>query len=380
MAGPLHGVRVIEIASIGPGPLAAMLLADMGAEVIRVDRPGPAAGGGGGMVPPHKDISRRGRRSIALDVKQDAAREVLLRLIEGADVMVEGFRPGVMERLGLGPDACLARNPRLVYGRMTGWGQEGPLATAAGHDINYIALAGALGMIGTPEAPVAPLNLVGDYGGGTMLLAFGIACALFEARGSGKGQVVDAAMVDGVSLLMTLFHSVQAAGRTKPRGTGVLDGGSHYYGSYRCADGGWISLGSIEPQFYALLLDKLGIEDPAAWPQHDASRWPALKAELAHRFAQKTRDEWCALLEGTDVCFAPVLALDEVPDHPHQKARNAFYTQDGLTQPAPAPRFSRSAPERPRAPVAAGTDTEAILRELGYGDADIIALRGAGVG
>jgi alpha-methylacyl-CoA racemase len=375
MAGPLSGIRVIEIASIGPGPLAAMLLADMGAEVIRIDRPGPA---GGGLVPPHLDISRRGRRSITLDIKQPGARDVLLKLVESADALIEGFRPGVMERLGLGPDDCLMRNPRLVYGRVTGWGQDGPLARAAGHDINYIALAGALAGIGTPESPVPPLNLIADYGGGTMLLAFGMACALVEVQKSGKGQVVDAAMVDGVSILMTLFHSMQAAGRAKPRGTGVLDGGAHYYGTYRCADGRWIALGAIEPQFYALLLCTLGIEDPDAWPQNDAERWPELKAELCRRVEQKTRDEWCALMEGTDICFAPVLELDEVPQHPHQQARAAFFTRDGLTQPTPAPRFSRTVPDLPSSPSPAGSSTEDILRELGYAQGDIAALRADG--
>lgn len=375
MAGPLSGIRIIEVASIGPGPLAAMLLADMGAEVIRIDRPGPA---GGGLVPPHLDISRRGRRSVTLDIKQPGARDVLVKLVESADGLIEGFRPGVMERLGLGPDDCLAHNPRLVYGRMTGWGQEGPLANAAGHDINYIALAGALAGIGTLEAPVPPLNLVGDYGGGTMLLAFGMACALVDVRKSGKGQVVDAAMVDGVSVLMTLFHSMHAAGRARPRGTGVLDGGAHYYGTYRCADGRWIAIGSIEPQFYALLLRTLGIEDAAAWPQNDAARWPEFKAELARRFAQKTRDEWCALMEGTDICFAPVLELGEVPLHPHQKARSAFFTQSGLTQPTPAPRFSRTVPDLPSPPSPAGTNTEEILVELGYAPSDIAALRAQG--
>lgn len=376
MSGPLSGLRVIEIASIGPGPLAAMMLADMGAEVLRIDRRAEAAPADARTV--QQDITLRGRRSLALDLKRPEAREVLLNLVDGADALIEGFRPGVMERLGLGPDACLARNPKLVFGRITGWGQDGPLAQAAGHDINYIALTGALAAIGSAESgPVPPLNLVGDYGGGTMLLAFGVVCALLEAQRSGQGQVVDAAMVDGVSALMAMFHGLQAAGRYRPRGQSLLGGAAHFYGCYRCADGRWISLGSIEPQFYAQLLQTLGIESAADWPQHDPQRWPALKAELARRFAEKTRDQWCALMEGTDICFAPVLELDEVAAHPHHRARQAFIERDGLLQPSPAPRFSRTPAELPRVPATPGEHTEAVLAELGYGAADITRLRDA---
>ena len=374
MPGPLAGITVVEIASIGPGPFCAMMLADMGANVIRVDRRdqiGRAARG--------PDVMNRGRRSLALDLKQPAALEILRKLIDRADALVEGFRPGVMERLGVGPDVCLTRNPKLVYGRMTGWGQDGPLAKAAGHDINYIAVSGALGAIGTVDSgPVPPLNLVGDFGGGAMLLAFGVTCALIEAARSGRGQVVDAAMVDGSALLMSMFFGMNAAGGWFERGHNALGGAAPYYGAYRCADSEWISIGSIEPQFYALLLRTLGLQEPEAWPQNDRARWPAMKAAFAERFATKTRAEWCALMEGTDICFAPVLSLAEAPKHPHLAERATFVEIGGVVQPAPAPRFSRSVTERPSPPASPGAHTEDLLAELGFGPDDIAAFKTSG--
>jgi alpha-methylacyl-CoA racemase len=377
--GPLTGIRIIEIAGIGPGPFAAMMLADMGAEVIRISRTG-----GGGMSlggDTRLDFSNRGKRSIALNLKDSRASAIVLRLVEGADALLEGYRPGVMEKLGLGPAECLARNPRLVYGRMTGWGQDGPLAQAAGHDINYIALTGALHAIGERGGPpVVPLNVIGDFGGGGMLLAFGMACALLEAQRSGEGQVVDAAMVDGASTLMSsLYGAFQSGFWKNSRGSNLLDGGAHFYGVYETADGKHLSIGSIEPQFYGLLLQTLGI-DPSELPQQfDARQWATLRERFAAIFRTKTRAEWCSLMEGTDICFAPVLGLDEVADHPHMAARGTFYRDEGAWQPAPAPRFSRSRPARPARAVAGNADTDEILGALGIDAAERAGLREAGV-
>ena len=376
--GPLTGIRVIEIAGIGPGPFCAMMLADMGADVIRVDRASAVRGGDPDRPP--LDLLNRGRRSIGVDLKSPEGAEAVLALAAGADALLEGFRPGVAERLGIGPDDCLARNPSLVYGRMTGWGQEGPYASAAGHDLNYIALAGALHGIGREgEAPVPPLNLVGDFGGGGMYLAFGMACALLEARSSGRGQVVDAAMVDGAASLMTAFFGMAHSGFWHDeRGTNMLDTGAHFYNVYETADGRYISLGPIEPQFYAELRELLGLH-AAEWDaQTDRSRWPELKAELAAVVAQRTRDEWCELLEGTDTCFAPVLSLAEAPGHAHNRERGTFAEVAGVVQPGPAPRFSRTPGAIRRPPPHAGQHTDEILSEMGL-DAEVVAsLRASG--
>jgi alpha-methylacyl-CoA racemase len=361
--GPLSGVRVVEFTGLGPAPFAAMLLSDLGAEVLRIDRAGTP-----GASP--REVPARGRASLALDLKDPAAVELCLKVLEKADVLIEGFRPGVMERLGLGPEAVHARNPRLVYGRMTGWGQEGPLAHAAGHDINYIALTGALYAIGPKEGrPVPPLNLVGDYGGGALYLCFGIAAALFEAQRSGKGQVVDAAIVDGTASLMAAWSWIQADGIGRAeRGGNFLDGSAPFYRCYRCADGGWISVGAFEPQFYALMLKLLDLTDGEGLPpQWDKARWDEGGEALERLFLTRTRDEWCSLLEGTDVCFAPVLSLDEAPSHPHMAARGVFVDRDGLAQPAPAPRFSRTPGAIQGPPPKAGEGGEAILKAWGVG-------------
>lgn len=346
--GPLHGLKVIELAGIGPGPMAAMLLADMGATVLRVDRKEPAALG----VPrPAKfDLLLRNRRSVPLDLKDPQAIEFVLDLVARSDVLIEGFRPGVTERLGLGPEACLAKNPRLIYGRITGWGQDGPMAQDVGHDINYIALTGALHAIGRAgQAPTPPVNLVGDFGGGTLYLVMGILAALYEMRSSGQGQVIDAAMVDGVASLMTQPHGSHAAGimRTE-RGTNVTDSGAPFYDTYECADGRWVSLGAVETKFYAQALKILGLEALLA-DQWNQDRWPQAKAQIAATVKTRTRDAWCAAFEGSESCFAPVLGLDEAPQHPHLKARGTYVDIDGVTQPAPAPRFSRTVPPTPRA-------------------------------
>ena len=374
--GPLAGVKVLEVAGIGPGPFCCMMLADMGAEVIRIDRAGSVKDRD--PATPPADVLARGRRSIGVDLKQPAGVETVLKLVEQADVIVEGFRPGVMERLGLGPDVCLERNPRIVFGRMTGWGQEGPMAQAAGHDINYIALAGALEPIGRQgQNPVPPLNLVGDFGGGGMLLAFGIACALVERAGSGQGQVVDAAMVDGASTLMGFFHGMRAMGGWGDggRGTNILDTGAHFYDTYETSDGKYISLGSIEPQFYAELLEKLGMENDDLPHQMDKSGWPLLKARFETIFKTRTRDQWCELMEGSDVCFAPVLGMDEVAEHPHIKARETFVERFGVTQPAPSPRFGRTRPELDLPPAHAGQHTDAVLADAGFAAEEIARLR-----
>jgi alpha-methylacyl-CoA racemase len=376
--GPLNDVKVIEFAGIGPGPFCGMLLSDLGADVIRIDRlTGPT--GGSRPTSDRFSVTQRGRRSIAMDLKAPEAIEACLKLFEGADIVFEGFRPGVMERLGLGPDVALGRNPKLVYGRMTGWGQAGPMATAAGHDINYIALSGALHAIGTKDEPVPPLNLVGDFGGGALYLAFGVLAGLVHARATGVGQVVDAAMTDGAASLMAMFYGFRALGMwTGERSDNMLDGGAHFYGVYRCLDGRFVSLGSIEPQFYALLLEKTGIEDPRFRNQMSRADWPALKAALAEVIAKKTRDEWCALMEGSDVCFAPVLDLDEAPKHPHNLARETFITIDGVVQPAPAPRFSVTPGAVQGPPAATGADTEAALSDWGFSQEAIAALKRAG--
>ena len=373
--GPLSGIRILEFAGIGPGPFCAMLLADLGAEVVRIDRAQNARGGD--PAKPPSDPLLRGRRNIAFDLKQPHAIEAVLRLVEKADAILEGFRPGVMERLGLGPDVCLARNPRLVYGRMTGWGQDGPMAQAAGHDINYIALAGALEPIGRAgQPPLPPLNLVGDFGGGGMLLAFGVLAGLLEAKGSGKGQVVDAAMVDGAALLMSMFWGMRHSGFwSDVRGTNLLDTGAHFYEVYACADGKYISLGSIEPQFYAELLKLSGLEGQTLPPQMDRSQWPAMKQRLEALFKTRTRDEWCRIMEGSDVCFAPVLAMSEAAAHPHNAARKTFIEVAGMTQPAPAPRFSRTATAVERPPAHAGQHSEEVLAGWGFNSDEIRALR-----
>ena len=359
--GPLQGVKVVEFQGIGPGPFTAMLLSDMGADVVRIDRKG---GRGGAAF----DVTSRGRRSVALDLKDPAEVEIALQLIAKADALIEGFRPGVMERLGLGPDAALARNPKLVYGRMTGWGQTGPLAMAAGHDLNYIALTGALHAMGrADDTPAPPLNLVGDFGGGALYLAMGICAALVEAGKSGKGQVIDCAMTDGAASLMAMFYGMRAAGIwTDQRDANLLDGGAHFYDTYATKDGKWVSIGSIEPQFYALLLEKAGLTgDPAFQAQMDKSAWPDLSSKIAAVFATKTRDEWCALMEGTDVCFAPVLSLTEAPKHPHNVARETFVEVAGVVQPNIAPRFSRTPGAVQGPPPAVGAHTDAVLKDWG---------------
>ena len=376
-SGPLAGIKVLEVAGIGPGPFCGMMLADMGADVIRIDRADRVRGGD--PAKPPADILARGRRSLAIDLKQAEGVEVVLRLVEQADVILEGFRPGVMERLGLGPDICLERNPRLIFGRMTGWGQEGPMAHAAGHDINYIALAGALEPIGRKgEKPTPPLNLVGDFGGGGMLLAFGIASALVERASSGKGQVVDAAMVDGAATLMGMFFSMTAIGAwSEERGTNLLDTGAHFYDTFETSDGKYVSIGSIEPQFYAELLEKIGLAGDELPAQMDKTGWDGLKTRFEGIFKSKTRDEWCEIMEGSDVCFAPVLAMSEAADHPHIKHRKTFVESHGLIQPAPSPRFSRTVPELSRPPSHAGQHSEAVLESFGFAAEEIAALRDA---
>ncbi|QYY28405.1 CoA transferase [Cupriavidus pinatubonensis] len=350
--GPLAGVRIIELAGIGPGPLAGMMLADMGAEVLRIERPGETDLG----VRRERrfDLMLRGRKSIALDLKDPQAVAAVLDLVESADALIEGFRPGVTERLGLGPDACLARNPKLVYGRITGWGQTGPLAHTAGHDVNYIALTGALNAIGQRgQRPAIPPAYLGDFAGGGMFLLAGVLAALVEAGKSGKGQVVDAAIVDGAAALGSVFFGLVAAGQWNPeRGTNVLDSGAHYYNVYQCKDGGWISVGPIEARFYRDLLDRIGIDPASLGEQLDPANWEAAGNRLAELFRTRTRDEWCALLEGTDACFAPVLSYEEAPQHAHLKARETFVEIDGIVQPAPAPRFSRTPSALPTAPRA----------------------------
>ena len=378
-SGPLNGVRVVELAGIGPGPFCAMLLADLGAEVLRVDR--VEAVDLGIERDRQFNLLNRGRRSVAIDLKDPAGVEAVLRLIDQADAVIEGFRPGVTEKLGLGPDVCLARNPKLVYGRMTGWGQNGPLAHAAGHDINYIALTGALGAIGSAGGPpVPPLNLVGDFGGGGVYLAFGLCAALIEARGSGAGQVVDVAMTDGSASLMTAIYGLFASGFwTDQRGQNVLDSGSHYYGCYECADGAYISVGSIEAKFYAELLEKLELTDDDLPGRNDRDQWPDHREKLTKLFLTRTRDEWCELMEGTDICFAPVLGLAEAPNHPHNKERGTFVTYDGVVQPAPAPRFSRTPGEIQRPPANRGEHTDEALGDWGFSADERARLRGAGV-
>jgi alpha-methylacyl-CoA racemase len=373
--GPLRGVKILEIASIGPGPFAAMMLSDMGAEVLRIDR--IAQEGEVDLDQVSKDLLNRGRKSVSVDLKNPAGAKVVLELVEGADALIEGFRPGVMERLGLGPEICLERNPRLVYGRVTGWGQEGPLASAAGHDINYIALAGVLGAIGrVDQPPVPPLNLLGDFGGGGMLLAFGVVCALVERVNSGMGQVVDAAMVDGAAILMTMAHSLRAMGFwNDKRGTNLLDSGAPFYETYECRDGKYISVGSIEPQFYDLLIKLTGLEGEPLPDQMDRDAWPEFKQRLAEVFMSKTRGEWCEIMEGSDVCFAPVLSMGEAPKHPHMKHRGTFLEFAGTTQPAPAPRFSRTAPEITRPPPYPGQHTDEALVEWGFTKDEIAELR-----
>ncbi|MBB3045967.1 alpha-methylacyl-CoA racemase [Litorivivens lipolytica] len=374
MSGPLTGIRIIEMAGIGPGPFAGMLLADMGADVIRIDRASGAA------TP--SDITARGKRSLALDLKKPEAVELVLTLLESADAVFEGFRPGVMEKLGLGPEVCLARNPKLVYGRMTGWGQDGPLAQAAGHDINYIAVTGALAAIGRKQGgPVPPLNLVGDYGGGSLYLVMGMLAALLEAKSSGKGQVVDAAITDGVINMMTPTNAYIAGGTwSLEREDNWLDGGSHFYDTYECADGKYISIGSIEPQFYALLAEKLELDLGEGGYTHlfEKDQWPVLKQRIAERVRTKTRQEWCGIMEGSDVCFAPVLDMNEAVVYPHNQARGNYTEIEGVTQSVPAPRFSRTPSQIKSGPCAPGADADEILAEAGLSRESIESYRQSG--
>ncbi len=370
--GPLTGLKIIEFAGIGPGPFCGMLLSDLGADVVRIDRKGQ------GRANP-SDITSRGRRSIGLDLKNPASIETCLKLMEAADAVFEGFRPGVMERLGLGPEIALKRNPRLVYGRMTGWGQFGPYASAAGHDMNYIAITGALHATGTKEKPVPPLNLVGDFGGGALYLAFGLLAGVIQARETGTGQVIDCAMSDGAASLMSMFYGFKAAGAWKDeRRANLLDGGAHFYDTYQCADGKWVSIGSIEPQFYALLLEKTGIDDPAFQAQMDRASWDGLRDKLAAVLRTKTRDEWTEIMGGTDVCFAPVLDLEEAPKHPHNVARKTFVDVGGVIQPAPAPRFSATPGAIQGPPPVIGAHDQEALSDWGFSGTDIAALKASG--
>ena len=373
--GPLNGYTVLELAGIGPAPMGGMMLADMGAEVIRIDR----ASGASALV--MKDVSARGKKSVVLNLKDADGIETLLRMVENADVIIDPFRPGVCEKLGIGPDVCLQRNPKLVFARMTGWGQEGPLAHTAGHDINYISITGALYAMGRKgEKPVAPLNLVGDMGGGGMLLVNGVLAALLEAASSGKGQVIDVAMVDGAAQLMWMFHSFEALGMwdASQRESNMLDGGAHFYDTYECADGEYVSIGSIEPQFYALLKELAGLSEEDFGNQNDPSRWPALKEKLAAVIRQKTQAQWCDLMEGTDVCFAPVLNFMDAPKHPANVARDTYIEVDGITQPAPAPRFSRTPSTVEHGGHDVGGDTDAVLTAMGFGEQEIAGLKDSG--
>ena len=372
--GPLHGVKVIELAGIGPGPYAAMLLADMGAEVVRVERPGPPVS----AVPPEKDVLRRNRRSIVVDLRHADGIRTVLSMAGRADVLLEGFRPGVTERLGLGPADCWAVNPRLVYGRMTGWGQSGPLASTAGHDIGYIAVTGALGAIGRAfAAPVPPVNLVGDFGGGSTFLVIGVLAALWEAAQSGRGQVVDAAIVDGASSLTALLHGLMAAGQwIDRRGVNFLDTGAPWYDTYQTADTQWMAVGALEPKFYAEFARLLGLSDEIAELRADSTGWPQLRAAIADAFASRTRAEWTAVFEGTDACVAPVLSLTEAAEHPHLAARQTFVDVAGVVQPAPAPRFSRTVSPPPTPPPAVGADTADVLRDWGVDNIDALIADG----
>jgi alpha-methylacyl-CoA racemase len=371
--GPLKGLRVIELQGIGPAPFCGMLLADLGAEVISVARSSSS-------TPRSSLISERGKLSIALNLKMRQGVEVVLKLCERSDVLIEGYRPGVTERLGIGPQPCRERNPRLVYGRMTGWGQTGPLSTAAGHDINYISLSGALHAIGRKgERPVPPLNLVGDFGGGAMFLAFGVMSAVFEARQSGIGQVVDVSMVEGSAALMHMMYAMQAQGQWRDeRGTNLLDGAAPFYDTYETADGKYVSIGALEPEFYRLLVKLTGLETTETRSHHDPSDWPPLREKFAAIFKQRTRDEWCTILEGSDACFAPVLSTKEAPHHPHNRARGTFIEAAGVMQPAPVPRFSRTHPSLPNTASPAGSDSRAVLRSAGYSETDIQSLRDCG--
>jgi alpha-methylacyl-CoA racemase len=376
--GPLQGLRVIELAGIGPGPMACMLLADLGADVVRVDRLQPS--GLGLEMSPRFDVNARSRRSVALDLKQPAGIDALLRLLDGADVLVEGFRPGVLEGLGLAPGLLHARNPRLVVGRVTGFGQTGPLAAAAGHDLNFVALSGALHAIGPAAKPLPPLNLVGDYGGGALYLAFGVLAALFERQRSGRGQVVDAAMVDGAASLASVFYGLHAAGSwSQERASNLLDGGAPFYDTYATADGRFVALAALEPKFFAELARRIGLDERFVRGQHERALWPDMRAAIAAIIASRSRDAWCALLEGSDACFAPVLSLAEAPAHAHASERGAFVSVDGVKQPAPAPRFDRSGSQPPRAAPQPGQHTRELLREAGLDDAAIAHLLAAGV-
>jgi alpha-methylacyl-CoA racemase len=374
MPGPLSGYRIIEIAGIGPGPFSAMMLADMGAEVVRIDRAQSVAGRD--PAQPSRDVLNRGRRSVGVDLKHPDGVETVLKMVEQADAIIEGFRPGVAERLGIGPEVCLDRNPRLVYGRMTGWGQDGPYAGMSGHDINYIALSGSLSAFGRKgDPPVPPLNLVGDFGGGGMLMAYGIVCGLLEAQRSGEGQVIDAAMVDGSALLATFIYGMRALGAWQDeRGTNILDTGAWFYEVYETADGEYVSFGSLEPQFFAELIRLTGLADEGVPQQMDRTTWPAMKDRLAAVIKTRTRDEWCQRMEGTDVCFAPVLGMAEAPSHPHNRHRGTFVDVAGVAQPAPAPRFSRTPGGIAMPPPHAGQHTREVLTDWGFGEADVAKL------
>ncbi len=371
--GPLKGLKILEVGGIGPGPFCAQMLADLGAQVIRVDRNGNAYG----AKDPKYIVWHRSRKSINVDLKKPAGIETILRIIEQSDALIEGFRPGTMEKLGLGPEICLNRNPKLIYGRMTGWGQDGPLSQAAGHDINYIAITGALHAIGQKEeTPPPPLNVLGDLGGGGMMLALGIMCALYETQKSGKGQVIDANVVDGTTALMGFFYTMTAGGMYQDkRGSNILDGAAHFYNTYETLDGKYIAVGSIEPQFYELLLKHAGIDDPEFKDQMDQSKWPGLKEKLTEIFKTKTRDQWCQIMEGTDACFSPVLSLEEAQKHPHNIARKTFVEVDGVVQPAPAPRFSRTNPEIQSPPPIPGQDTDKVLADFGFNIDEIETLK-----
>lgn len=376
--GPLRGYRIVEFAGLGPAPMCAMLLADLGADVIRVDRTvGRVDRLGRGD---RTDLLSRSRRAITINLKSPEGVAVALALIDKADALIEGFRPGVMERLGIGPEVCLPRNPRLVYGRMTGWGQHGPLAAAAGHDINYIAISGVLHAIGRHgERPVPPINVAGDFGGGALYLALGVVCGLLEAKTSGKGQIVDAAMVDGAASLITFIYGMLAAGHWQDeRGVNFIDSGAHFYEVYTCADGKHICIGAIEPEFYRELMARIGLSEADTPGRMDRAKWPAYKAMFAELFRTRSRDEWCKILEGTDACFAPVLSLEEAPAHPHNRARGNFIEVDGIVQPAPAPRFSRTPGAVRWAPSSPGAHTDAVLGDFGFSAAEIARLRAAG--